>query len=58
MAEHVPGGWRKSRSSGNENCVELSRHGGVRDSKNPAGGRLRVDPGVLVTAVRAGAIHR
>ncbi len=53
--------WRKSsHSSGqNGNCVELSDHGAVRDSKNPDGPVLRCDVGALVAAVgsRAGLVR-
>ena len=49
--------WRKSSYSANEsNCVELSPAGAVRDSKNPAGPRLRVDLPSLITAVKAGVL--
>jgi len=51
--------WRKSTRSGgqNGNCVELSNHGAVRDSKNPA---VRMQVGraaltALVASVRRGA---
>lgn len=51
----VPARWRKSTRSGPEaNCVELSPHGAVRDSKNPAGPILRVDLGALLSAVKGG----
>jgi hypothetical protein len=37
----VTGNWRKSKRSGATNaCVELSRDGRVRDSKNPGGSTL------------------
>ncbi|GLZ36197.1 hypothetical protein Lesp02_83840 [Lentzea sp. NBRC 105346] len=42
--------WRKSARSGeNGSCVELSNHGGIRDSKNPTGPELRLG----VAGVRA-----
>lgn len=46
--------WRKSsRSSGTGQCVELSRHGLVRDSKNPSGPVLAADVAALVSAVKS-----
>jgi len=51
--------WRKStRSSSQTNCVELSNHGAVRDSKNKDGPVLAVDVGRLVAAVKAGRLGR
>jgi hypothetical protein len=52
--------WRKSsRSSGQGgNCVELSDTGAVRDSKNPAGGVLRVDVAGLLADVATGRFDR
>lgn len=51
--------WRKSSYSANEgNCVELANIGGVRDSKNPAGGNLRVDLAGLINALKAGHVDR
>lgn len=45
--------WRtSSRSAEEANCVELSNIGAVRDSKNPAGGMLRVDLTCLIAAVK------
>lgn len=32
--------WRKSRFSGDANCVEVAFETGVRDSKNPDAGHL------------------
>lgn len=54
--------WRKSsRSGGADNCVEVADNlpgvVGVRDSKNPDGPALMLDPGQwrkFVTAVKAG----
>jgi hypothetical protein len=54
--------WRKSsRSTGNGQCVEIARPVasvvGVRDSKNPDAGHLRVSPtafNALLTAIRDG----
>ncbi|HJQ48586.1 MAG TPA: DUF397 domain-containing protein [Amycolatopsis sp.] len=46
--ESPRGVWRKSSYSGGGNdCVEVApfaRHVGVRDSKNPGAGALRVSP--------------
>ncbi|MFD0856572.1 DUF397 domain-containing protein [Actinomadura adrarensis] len=59
--------WRKSSYSGGANddvCVELARlqQGiGVRDSKEPEGDRLTVDPaafGMLVEEIKRGALDR
>jgi len=50
--------WRKaSRSGGNNQCVELSNVGGVRDSKNPHGPVLTVDVQWLVEAAKAGRLE-
>lgn len=51
--------WRKSSYSAGNNgdCVEVSQLGSVRDSKNPAGGRLAFgwsSLGAFVTAVKVG----
>lgn len=56
--------WRKSSRSGNggDSCVELGWPDGapapaaVRDSKNPTGPALSVDPARLVEAVKAGRL--
>jgi hypothetical protein len=50
--------WRKStRSGGNGGaCVELANVGVIRDSKNPSGPTLRVNPGCLVAAVKSGRL--
>lgn len=50
--------WRKSsRSGGNGGaCVEIANTGAIRDSKNPAGPALLVDPSGLVAALKAGTI--
>lgn len=49
---------RASRSEGANNCVELAWAGAVRDTKNPAGGMLRVALGGLLTAVKADRLTR
>ena len=50
--------WRKSSfSSSGGDCVELSRAGAVRDSKNTDGPTLRADVKVLVVAVKEGRLH-
>lgn len=56
--------WVKSSRSGNgESCVELGWRDGeqspaaVRDSKNPAGPVLSIDPGRLVKAVKSGRLR-
>ncbi len=51
--------WRKSTYSGSVdggNCVEVSAHGAVRDSKNPDGPVLSGDITALVVAVKTGRI--
>jgi hypothetical protein len=49
--------WRKSsRSSTQSTCVELSPHGKVRDSKNPAGPVLPVDLHPLLAALKTDQI--
>jgi hypothetical protein len=49
--------WRKSSfSSSGGDCVEVSRAGAVRDSKNPDGPTLRADVKVLVGAVKDGRL--
>ncbi|HEX6354617.1 DUF397 domain-containing protein [Actinophytocola sp.] len=51
--------WRKSSYSGSDgDCVELSRDGAVRDSKNPAGRLIRADLRVLVSAIKSGRFDR
>jgi hypothetical protein len=46
-------GWKKSsRSTSTESCVELHPDGLVRDSKNPAGGTLRVQLDPFVRTMR------
>ncbi|MGB3440455.1 MAG: DUF397 domain-containing protein [Actinophytocola sp.] len=52
--------WKKSSFSGGDNgdCVELGNTGGVRDSKNPDGPRLRVDLGGLLAAVKGNRLTR
>ena len=51
--------WRRSSySSSGADCVELADGGAVRDSKNPAGPVLRVDPRRLVAAVKSGRLTR
>jgi hypothetical protein len=51
--------WRKSSVSGdNTQCVEVARAGLVRDSKNPAGPRLRVELAPMLTAIKAGHVDR
>jgi hypothetical protein len=52
--------WRKSsRSGANANgCVELAHTlDAVRDSKNPTGPTLHVDPTTLLAAIRAGHLN-
>lgn len=50
-------GWRKSSvSTSGADCVEVSRTGAVRDSKNPDGPVIRTDLGKLVGAVKAGRL--
>lgn len=57
--------WKKSSRSGNggESCVELGWPDGakspaaVRDSKNPTGPVLRIDPRRLVRAVQTGRLR-
>jgi hypothetical protein len=52
----VPERWRKSSRSGQDtNCVELGDRGSVRDSKNPAGPRLR-GAASLVAAAKSGQL--
>jgi Domain of unknown function (DUF397) len=50
--------WRKSsRSGGNGGaCVELANVGAVRDSKNPTGPALHVNPAGLVATARTGRL--
>jgi hypothetical protein len=51
--------WRRSSYSENEgNCVELANIGAVRDSKDQAGGMLRVDLAELLVVVKAGRLDR
>lgn len=53
--------WRKSSRSGgnNGNCVEVAHtFDAVRDSKNPAGGVLRVDPAGLLAAAKDDRLTR
>jgi hypothetical protein len=51
--------WRKSSYSGGDgDCVELSRDGAVRDSKNPVGRKIRADLKVLVSAIKSGRFDR
>ena len=47
-------GWRKSSKSGGEGteCVELHPAGAIRDSKNLAGGVLRLPWTALVAAAK------
>ncbi len=56
MTEAVLGPWRKSSYSANEsNCVELAHaatSGAIRDSKNPAGGELRVPLAGLIALAK------
>lgn len=48
------GSWRKSSaSSGEGQCVEVRLPSGVRDSKNPGGPALWVDPRALVELARS-----
>jgi hypothetical protein len=66
MAELTGAVWRKSTRSGNggSDCVEVARLPGVvgvRDSKDPAGPALRIDPAgwsAFLTAVKAGNFDR
>jgi hypothetical protein len=47
--------WRKSSwSASQSNCVELSKTGAVRDSKNPTGPILTADLGAFLVAIKAG----
>jgi Domain of unknown function (DUF397) len=49
--------WRKSSHSGADNqCVELSYEGLVRDSKNPHGPNLTIDHRPLVQAIKDGRV--
>jgi len=56
--------WKSSYSSESANCVEVAEVDGevwLRDSKNPAGPVLRLDPDAwrqFVRAVSAGAFDR
>jgi hypothetical protein len=52
--------WRKSSFSGSGgNCVEVRQDlAAIRDSKNPSGPALAVEPTVLLTVVKAGALDR
>jgi hypothetical protein len=46
-------GWKtSSRSTNTESCVELHPDGLIRDSKNPAGGTLRVQLDPFVRTMR------
>jgi uncharacterized protein DUF397 len=46
--------WQRSSHSGNEgNCVELTYGGAIRDSKNPAGGRIEVSLAGLITLAKS-----
>lgn len=49
--------WRKSSYSGADNqCIELTYSGLVRDSKNPDGPKLTVDLPRFVRAVKDGQL--
>lgn len=50
--------WVKSTRSGDQgDCVELGHTGAVRDSKNPAGPKLKANLADLVGAVKAGLVN-
>ena len=55
-----PHRWRKSSHSGTQtSCVELADTlGMVRDSKNPTGPSLRVNPTTLLADVKSGRFTR
>jgi len=57
----VPEQWRKSSRSGQDtNCVEIETvsRAGIRDSKNPDGGRLVLPVTGLLSAVKDDRLTR